>query len=226
MSQDYTINWVGDRPRQWRHQEHGAFTDYYVGLAEYEHNCKLTQKAESPPPTVGQVVFGHVEAKEVTPQNGSEPFTAYKLKKDKKPDFHKAGAVSGVDYNRQLFNGNGGDSRSLRIERQHSQEMAIRVVTRPGVSADLTSMDQFKGSLQHWTDYFCEDLDAYEKARQGLTNNLVSGGPGSGAPLQQSIGQDGSGEPGDTPPAPSLPEPVAAAVADGSLVADDDEIPF
>lgn len=52
----------------------------------------------------------------------------------------------------------------MRIERQHSQEMALRALKDYDPDA---SAENYKDAIAEWTDHFCDDLDDYERARKG-----------------------------------------------------------
>lgn len=52
----------------------------------------------------------------------------------------------------------------MRIERQHSQEMALRALRDYDPDA---SVENYKDAIAEWTDHFCDDLDDYERARKG-----------------------------------------------------------
>lgn len=59
MAGDVTISWVGDA-RPWKTAQGGQFVSYKVTLQELEGIHELTQKPETPAPTVGQKFLGEV----------------------------------------------------------------------------------------------------------------------------------------------------------------------
>lgn len=85
MSQDWRIEWVGDKTNQWQ-SRHGQMIDYYIGVGGWEGSMKLTQKPETPAPQVGQTLYGAVQVEVITPKDGGEPFEVAKFKKERRPD--------------------------------------------------------------------------------------------------------------------------------------------
>jgi hypothetical protein len=86
--------------------------------------------------------------------------------------------------------------RSARILRQHSQEMAVRVLTAMG-SFESNSPTQIETWIRNWADYFDQDVnEAGLKAVQGAGSRALGGvqaesGP---APAQPSADPQGTSE--------------------------------
>jgi hypothetical protein len=211
VSQDYKIAWVGDKTRDW--ESHGsAKRDYKIALDGVEGTLTLSQLTTSDPPRPGDSLYGHIEEEEVTPRNG-DPFTAYKFRKDKRENGHPAIGGSVAQRRGQQTTPGDFDSRSLRIERQHSQEMALRAITLAG---GPTKLSEVRSDIQDWTDYFMDDLDAYERARRGITS-----APGSGtrdAPVSTPNGEQAQGR-------DSAPE-ISEDEAREALADPEDSVPF
>jgi hypothetical protein len=94
----------------------------------------------------GEEVYGHIEQGEYGPR----------FKTDQRP-----GNFQAPKYERAPDN----SDRSRRIERQHSQEMAIRTLAlfadeeNFGEDSQREGGPPFKDLLKEWTDWFAKDLD-------------------------------------------------------------------
>jgi hypothetical protein len=100
------------------------------------------------------------------------------------------------------------DERSRRIERQHSQEMALRALTLGHVATDgkaIGGRDHFRSLIREWTDWFVADLDAV------LTKPVLDNG------VYQPTAAENLQEKG------SLSDAVDSEVASGGLVEMTDE---
>jgi hypothetical protein len=92
VSQTFTIEWVGDEPREWSGQ-YGTFYDYKTKFADYDETVTVTKKPDSPPPKAGDQVYGHITVKEFKSRDG-EDFEIHKFKSERNPDFQKLGPQS------------------------------------------------------------------------------------------------------------------------------------
>ncbi|MGH2761422.1 MAG: hypothetical protein ACRDLD_02390 [Thermoleophilaceae bacterium] len=193
MSQEFTITSEHGRS-EWVNPRHGPMVDYYLTLAGYGDRVVLTQKPDTPPPDVGDSIYGSITVYNLTTRDG-KPFQKHKLSKEQRPDRpHRLDARGAVGQPELPV-----DSRGARIERQHSQEMALRTL-------DLLDGEITVQTIRVWTDFFVSDID-----------NAIS-------PTSQSEAVEPQTEtPGDAPPsvleeAKQLPleQVLLEAVASGS----------
>lgn len=265
MPQDYQIIRVTGA-KEWTHQQHGKFIDYYLDVQGVEESLSHTKKPTSDEPRPGDTIYGHIEVFNGTKRDGS-PFTAYKLKADKRDEQFsnlqqteaasathgvgsqfsnvqatQAGPQQGADAPPAVSNASSphvsaadstGDTpedeywviRNARIERQHSQEMALRAVAQLG-GLQPDDFDSNAGWIKQWTDHFCKDLDAYERARFPTAERVTLHyghvvPPKNEATPRGGAGPDEGGALTGASPDAGLEEEIVA-----SGLVDDDDIPF
>lgn len=109
MADNLTISKVTGK-REWNGQ-HGSMVTYKVELEQLEGVHELNQKPETPEPNVGESIFA-----DVLPPN-KEGFLP-RLKKKQQQGGFGGGGWGGKSPEEQR-----------KIQRQHSQEMAIRALT-------------------------------------------------------------------------------------------------
>jgi hypothetical protein len=154
VSQTFQITWVGDRTRDWE-TDKGQFRSYKIALAGYDPSendpeagktVEWSRRRDAQAPSPGDEVFGHIEAKQYD-WGTKYVFKTDQAEQGRPASFKKAGA-----------NGAGApasatqDDRSRRIERQHSQEMALRYAAFTGATGGLEK-------IRELTDWFAADLD-------------------------------------------------------------------
>lgn len=167
MTAFHVLSHDGQRPWQGRN---GSFIDHNLTVSdgEQERRVYLTQKPETPDPEVGSVIHGYLEQREVKKRDGTY-FTKTKLCKDSGPRGGAPPPPTATPDQATPDNatpkvadrGSTFDERSARIERQHSQEMAIRmlaIVTGPQVGGSW-DIGETRKLLANWTDWFCADLN-------------------------------------------------------------------
>jgi hypothetical protein len=155
VSQTFQITWVGQNPPREYNYKGKDYKEYVVALNDYAgaKTVKTSYFADEEPPRAGDEVFGHVEVREFG--EGEDAWTKHTFKRERAeqgrpPSFKKAGANgAGAPIATQ-------DDRSRRIERQHSQEMAIRALALYPAANE----NDLRGKIKDWTDWFVADLDA------------------------------------------------------------------
>lgn len=215
---DWTVEKLGEA-HGWASRKGGSYIDYWMGVTD-GHEDKwvyTTRKSQSQAPQIGDTIYGHLEYGKT--QAGKDKI---KLVKDQEDQPRRLNGQSGLKQSGPADF----DPRSLRIERQHSQEMALRTIAifgPDGTEGTSGPTDQIK----EWTDYFMEDLDAYEAARRGV------GGGGSPNAAASPRAADDSAEPSLTAAAPSVQEVteeqaqvVLGGAPGGDGFSDPDDIPF
>lgn len=145
---EHTITGLG-KQREFNSQ-YGAMIDYTVDCGD-EKGLSLTQKKDSPPPTVGQTISGDIIEETITPKSGGEPFKKRKLKKTPQGNFGGGGGGGG---------GKGmTPEREAAIVRQHSQEMSLRFFAITGFPEGQSALECIKTQ----TDWFYDDATGGEK---------------------------------------------------------------
>jgi len=144
----FTITDVSPNVRDWNSQQGGPMKEYRVHLAEGDQrhmNVEWSRKATSPAPTEGQQVEGTLEDRG---QHG--------LKLKVAPSFGGGGFARPED-----------PKRAARILRQHSQDMALRVLTliaaTDGIDRAWNTTPELFDLIKRTADWF--DKDAEEAAK-------------------------------------------------------------
>jgi hypothetical protein len=223
MSQTFQITWVGDRTRDWE-TDKGQFTAYKIALAGYDPSendpeagktVEWSRRRDAQAPAPGDEVFGHIEVKTYDWGN-KYVFKTDQAEQGRPPSFKKAsnGVVPAVTQ----------DDRSRRIERQHSQEMAIRATALLGDLPPEMGQEDLRNTIKNWTDWFVADLEAPKAALQKAVGASTTA---ETKPAYSGPGPEGVGEP--------EPKHRVEVVRDAtnkvktsapSGLSDDSEIPF
>lgn len=172
----YTINNV-QGPKPWGN-EHGQFNDWLLTMTDADgrqltaiRTTKVKQDGSSYTPTVGEQVEGTLDFSRQA-QTGHPKF---------KPDRQQQGGGGGG------YRGGGGGGmspeRQAAITRQHSQEMAIRVMGYAG-QLQGASNEAIANGLKSWADWFDADVKRAAEAAGG-------GGQQQPAQAQQPAQQQG-----------------------------------
>lgn len=142
MSSNFTIENVGPETREWEWPKGSGKVNvsYTVKVAEHDKPLEHSRQKGKPAPEVGETVFGYIEAS----------------KNDHYPDKLKKVSQGG---------GGGGfkprDPAEIKaIQRQHSQEMAIRTLSLAfygGVFAPESATDLLN-KVQSTADWFDKDI--------------------------------------------------------------------
>ena len=163
---DYTVvSHDGQRP--WKTKQGGSFIDHNLTVddGQTQQRVVLTQKPETPDPQPNDVIYGHIEEQEIPKKDGGT-FTKLKLKKDQRDsgsgairqNAGRAGMaqapVASSERPAQNF-----DARSARIERQHSQEMAVRLMAAFEPVTQGRTAKAYLEVVRALTDWFVADLD-------------------------------------------------------------------
>lgn len=162
MPSDHTVLSVG-RSNEWQ-GKHGSFIDYWMSVTNgdgEESWCFNTRKPDTPAPQPGDVIYGHIEPK--TTKSGK---TLFKLVTEQRPEPGSREVPTpsspttpdGAPRSPANTGANSWDSRDARIVRQHSQEMAIRVLSYANVNE--AGPELIRSLLKEWTDWFDEDVRA------------------------------------------------------------------
>lgn len=205
MSATYHVLAVNGE-RRWKGQ-HGEFVDYDLEVTadggETVLSVTNTRKPDSPAPNPQDLIYGSITEQEIEKKDGSGTFTKLKLKREQAPDGAPSGGPQAGSNTRvapsQSPSGEAVDNRSARIERQHSQEMALRTLALRGqTDADPTDL---LATVRQLTDWFVADLERASSPPK--TDNGAGAKPPSSQPA----------------PAPeSVEQAVEEAVEKGELV--------
>jgi hypothetical protein len=210
MSTQYTVTSLG-RSNEWQ-GKHGRFIDYWFSATDpagEEHWCFTTRKPDSEPVALNESIFGHLETKQT--KVGKQ---ILKLVKDQPPDSSGPRRPSLPSQPEAPSIGRGdagqpfaGDPVQRAIIRQHSQEMALRLVTALEPRPDGWTAKAYQPLIAAMADWFDQDVfnAAFPKTQA----------PPGHQPAEGAGASNGT----DTPPSP---EPVWD-YAEGNP---DDDIPF
>lgn len=85
MGQDYLVREI-HKHRPWEGQ-HGPMVDYQITVEGPQGSQRVTntRKADSPPPVIGESIYGHTET-ETIPKRDGTTFEKTKLKREQRPD--------------------------------------------------------------------------------------------------------------------------------------------
>jgi hypothetical protein len=160
----YTVKRVADSPREWSSKQGGTFLSYTVDLegegGKVEAGVEWNRKPESRAPEVGDRIAGTIE-----PGKFSERFKMdYEATKELSGG-GSTGSSGGADYGRRGGGGGKSPDQQASIVRQHSQEMAIRVLAAIGSPPELDT-GALKTNLKDWTDFFAADAGAAQAANR------------------------------------------------------------
>lgn len=153
----YTIESVDPETRTWD-SRFGQMLSYKVTFATGE-TVEVSQKPTTPAPQAGQTLFGTVtegqyglKFKKEQQQPGASKQGGFTPVAQSLPTFEKGSEPKGGDAPDQAY----WEERNRRIQRQHSQEMALRYLALTGKK--LTSPEQVVDAI----DFFEKDLDPKE----------------------------------------------------------------
>lgn len=187
MSQEYAVTWVGD-PREWESNRGDRFLAYEIEVAGTAGKIEWSRKPDSDPPAVGQ------NTPLATIENGSHG-KKLKVDWDGIKQAKAAGTSSASGAGPSNFGTQGSEymkprrpEETRKIERQHSQEMAIRSLTAMG-TFDGKSAGLIHQTLKSWIDWFDADLGG-----QGSTQ-----APDGGSNKADALGPDSSVAPASSP---------------------------
>jgi hypothetical protein len=153
---DWTVLSVSEA-RPWKSSHGGSFIDFVLDISDGqndERNVTLTQKPETPDPQPNQIIYGHIEEKEIPKKDGGT-FTKRKLKKDQRegePRRFDGSHVTGPRRDRQSP-GNAGQGADTR---QHSYDDRQQRIEWQSARRDAISMLAGQNpSLETVIDCFC-----------------------------------------------------------------------
>lgn len=158
MAAEHTIDWVGQQTKEWSNN-HGSFLDYTVALAGEEGTVKLTQKPDTPAPSVGQQLYGQIETKHFDGHDG--PFEVRKFRKEKRED----GAAPNPQPRQSAVGRSGSDSPGPEFWAAKDRRLARAGMTQAVVSSPQVgqikneTLDEWVARIGVITTKLLEDLE-------------------------------------------------------------------
>lgn len=179
MSQEFTVTWVGP-PREWSNKRGDRFLAYPIKVEGDDREIEWSRKPESEAPEVGNSTpLADIE-------NGSH---GPKLKVDWDAVKEQGGGSTSSSGSKNFKSKewqketDRDPERAARILRQHSQGMALQLLThRPITEA---TDEQIKATLKHWTDHFDADVIQAAQKAGGASRGADSTSDGRTPPAAQ-----------------------------------------
>lgn len=147
MSQEFTIDWVGDRTTT---DKHGN-TVYYISLEGYTgaKSLRHARKAESRPPQVGEKVYGGVQVYSGTDPETGEEWARHVFKRERRPDNGGTGQpVGGMNRIKAQAVRDAAESPTPEFWAQKDRRLARAGMTQAVVSGLLAAQPNFDSGHQ------------------------------------------------------------------------------
>lgn len=145
MSENFKVESILDRS-EWE-GNFGPMVTYRLRANGTE--CDLNQKPETPAPTEGQEIWGHLEDGKFRP----------KLKKDKRPDGGGGErSSSGGGKSNWQPEGDRDPEKVARITRAHSQNCAVELL-KNREDFNNAPKAQRQEAITQWADWFSKDIE-------------------------------------------------------------------
>lgn len=153
MSQSYEIEWVSP-PKEFPSQ-HGPKKQYHVALKGYNdaRTVRLNQNADTPPPQVGQSLYGGVHVKTFTNNATGEPFQVHQFTKEQRPD------NEGPRQSAPATNGKDDEFWAAKDRRIARAGMMQAVVSSYSASSFPASLSDYVAGVNKLVDALLASLD-------------------------------------------------------------------
>ena len=197
MSKPYPVKAVAEQTGEWSGKGGGTFVSYSVDFEDpvgiIQQSVEWSRKPESRPPTAGEEVVGEIQEGRFGPKfkldfEATKELQGGTRQNASQPSSRPSGGSKGSWQPESERD----PERAARILRQHSQGVAVQVLTAMG-AFDTQNAQGLERKITQWTDFF--DTDA----------NNAGQAASQGAGRAKEARSDSSPAPPDSPPA--KPEP-------------------